>query len=109
MGQVNAGTLNHRVTLHYIGVRVPNGQGGFIDGPATPVPVWASVTQAKGSEAYRLGQQLQTVIYAVRIRYREQVPELLTWNGKALRVVSRLQSFEQRPEFIDLLAVNSGQ
>lgn len=110
MGSVNAGTLNHRVTLQHPATE-PNGQGGFRPTGQASETVYASVTAAKGSEAYRLGQQLQTTIYQVRIRYRKAmvVPELISWQGKTLRVVQRLQSFEQVPEYVDLLAVDSGQ
>lgn len=109
---VNAGTLNHRVTLHFGAEPVPNGQGGFRPGtPDATQTVWAAVTQAKGNEAYRLGQQLQTVIHQVRVRHQPGLaqPERVTWRDKTLRVVQRLQSVEQIPEYVDFLAVDSGQ
>ncbi|GAB2959006.1 hypothetical protein GCM10027048_27750 [Hymenobacter coalescens] len=110
MGRVNAGQLNQRVVLVTDAPGVVDGQGGWLPGGApTETPVPARVRALRGTEALRLGQELNGMLYEVTIRHRAGVTgkSRLTWNLQTL-VVQQLQPAEDR-EFLTLICLDSGQ
>lgn len=110
MGRINAGQLNHRISLITDGAGVEDGQGGFLPGgEGSESQLWARVRPLRGTEALRLGQQLNGMVYEVTIRFRSDVSgsNRLTWQGKTLNVQQVLP--DENKEFLTLYALDSGQ
>jgi head-tail adaptor len=110
MGRINAGQLNQRIRLLTDAPAVVDGQGGYLPGgqPAE-LPLFARVRPLRGSEALRLGQELNGMLYEVTIRTRTGVTpkSRLMW-GVASLVVQQVLPDEQR-EYLTLICLDSGQ
>jgi head-tail adaptor len=104
--RVPAGRRIHRITLQDPGAPVPDGDGGYTDGWADldPAFAYASIDPASARDIERIasGTTISQAAYIVTMPYHPGVTTKtrLTFNGRALDVVSRQNPAERNVDLV---------
>lgn len=86
-----AGLYRERITLLLAGTVESDGMGGWLPaGAGTEYPVWARVTQLRGTQVVALGREIDTQLFRVTTRYQPSYlgAERLAWGTRTLKVLT---------------------
>jgi SPP1 family predicted phage head-tail adaptor len=106
LDRMPAGRRTHWVTLQNPGPTTPDGDGGYLETWVDLVPpgVYAAIEPAskRGYEYLAAGTVLATATHVVTISYHDQITTKtrITFNGRALDVINRLNPDERNIELV---------